>query len=143
MIFLSFNNIVLFLCYLINLILKNILFTLSLLISLCSNGQNRTAIINDLVKQSTKAKGMDAGGGMILIKGINENNEVFVYVYNTTSEETIKQYKKAISKQYFINQSPTQFSKVAKKNNIVAKWRYLYNNKKAIEITVYPNEWND
>ena len=46
-------------------------------------------------------------------------------------------------KQYFINQSPTQFSKVAKKNNIVAKWRYLYNDKKAIEITVYPNEWND
>ena len=126
-----------------NLIMKNILFILTLLISLCSNGQTRTAIINDLVKQSTKAKGMDAGGGMILIKGINENNEVFVYVYNTTNEETLKQYKKALSKQYFINQSPTQFSKVAKKNNIVTKWRYLYNNKKSIEITVYPNEWND
>ena len=129
--------------YSTNLIMKNILFTLTLLISLCSNGQTRTAIINDLVKQSTKAKGMDAGGGMILIKGINENNEVFVYVYNTANEETLKQYKKAISKQYFINQSPTQFSKVAKKNNIVTKWRYLYNNKKSIEITVYPNEWND
>jgi hypothetical protein len=143
MIFLSFNNIVLYLTYSNNLIMKNILFILTLLISLCSNGQTRTAIINDLVKQSTKAKGMDAGGGMILIKGINENNEVFVYVYNTTNEETLKQYKKALSKQYFINQSPTQFSKVAKKNNIVTKWRYLYNNKKSIEITVYPNEWND
>jgi len=125
--------------------MKNILFTLTLLISLCScsNSQTRTDIINDLVEQSTKVKGMDVGGGMILIKGINENNRVFVYVYNTTSKETLKQYKKAISKQYFISQSPTQFSKVAKKNNIVAKWRYLYNDKKSIEITVYPNEWND
>jgi hypothetical protein len=123
--------------------MKNILLTITLFISLFSNGQTRTAIINDLVKQSTKAKGMDAGGGMILIKGINENNRVFVYVYNTSSEETLKQYKKAISKQHFINQSPTQYSKVAKKNNIVTKWRYLYNDIKSIEITVYPNEWND
>jgi hypothetical protein len=125
--------------------MKNILFTLTLLISLCScsNSQTRTDIINDLVEQSTKAKGMDAGEGMIFIKGINENNEVFVYVYNTTSVENIKQYKKTFSKQNFINQSPNQFSKVAKKNNIVAKWRYLYNDKKSIEITVYPNEWND
>ena len=123
--------------------MKNILFSLTLLISLCSYGQTRTAIINNLVKQSNKAKGMDAGGGMILIKGLNENNRAFVYVYNTSSEETLKQYKKTISKQFFINQSPTQFSKVANNNNIITKWRYLYNYKKSIEVTVYPNEWNN
>ena len=123
--------------------MKNILFSLTLLISLCSYGQTRTAIINNLVKQSNRAKGMDAGGGMILIKGLNENNRAFVYVYNTSSEETLKQYKKTISKQFFINQSPTQFSKVANNNNIITKWRYLYNYKKSIEVTVYPNEWNN
>jgi len=123
--------------------MKNILFTLALLICLCSYGQTRTAIINNLVKLSNKAKGMDAGGGMILIKGLNENNRAFVYVYNTSSEETLKQYKKTISKQFFINQSPTQFSKVANNNNIITKWRYLYNYKKSIEVTVYPNEWNN
>ena len=123
--------------------MKNILFSLTLLISLCSYGQTRTAIINNLVKQSNKAKGMDAGGGMILIKGLNENNRAFVYVYNTSSEGTLKQYKKTVSKQFFINQSPTQYSKVAKKNNIITKWRYLYNYKKFIEVKVYPNEWKD
>tara|TARA_B110000902_G_C14052330_1_gene492178 strand:- start:118 stop:489 length:372 start_codon:yes stop_codon:yes gene_type:complete len=123
--------------------MKNILFTLALLICLCSYGQTRTAIINNLVKLSNKAKGMDAGGGMILIKGLNENNRAFVYVYNTSSEETLKQYKKTVSKQFFINQSPTQFSKVVNNNNIITKWRYLYNYKKSIEVTVYPNEWNN
>ena len=123
--------------------MKNILFTLALLICLCSYGQTRTAIINNLVKLSNKAKGMDAGGGMILIKGLNENNRAFVYVYNTSSEETLKQYKKTISKQFFINQSPTQFSKVANNNNIITKWRYLYNYKKSIEVTVYPNKLNN
>lgn len=123
--------------------MKNILFSLTLLISLCSYGQTRTAIINNLVKQSNRAKGMDAGGGMILIKGLNENNRAFVYVYNTSSEGALKQYKKTVSKQFFINQSPTQYSKVAKKNNIITKWRYLYNYKKFIEVKVYPSEWKD
>tara|TARA_B110000503_G_scaffold139275_1_gene227327 strand:+ start:826 stop:1098 length:273 start_codon:yes stop_codon:yes gene_type:complete len=89
------------------------------------------------------AKGMDAGGGMILIEGLSENNTAFVYVFNTSTEETLKQYKKTVSRQFFINQSPTQFSKVAKNNNIIAKWRYLYNYKKSFEVTIYPNEWND
>ena len=123
--------------------MKKILFTLALLISFNIYSQSRADYINQLVKAAESNIGMDAGGGMLLINGLNENDTSFVYVWNTSNEEAFKQYNSTISKKYFINQSPTKYSQVVKKHKIIAIWRYLYNYKKFAEVTVYPSEWND
>ena len=44
---------------------------------------------------------------------------------------------------YVIAASPNSFTKRAKSSKIIAKWRYYYNNEVILELTVYPNEWND
>ena len=123
--------------------MKNLLFTLVILISVNIYSQSKADYINQLVKIAKTSIGMDVGGGMLLINGLNENDTSFVYVWNTSNEEAFKQYKSTISKQHFINQSPTKYSQLVKKHKIIAKWRYLYNNKVFAEVTVYPSEWND
>tara|TARA_B110000003_G_scaffold237782_1_gene243072 strand:- start:1829 stop:2200 length:372 start_codon:yes stop_codon:yes gene_type:complete len=123
--------------------MKNLLFTIALLISFNIYSQSKADYINQLVKVAKTQLGMDVGGGMLLINGLNENDTSFVYVWNTSNEEAFKQYKSTISKQYFINQSPTKYSQLVKKHKIIAKWRYLYNNEMFAEVTVYPSEWND
>ena len=123
--------------------MKKILFTLALLVSFNIYSQSKADYINQLVKVSKQGIGMDVGGGMLLINCLNENDTSFVYVWNTSNKEAFKQYKSTISKQHFINQSPTKYSRLVKKHKIIAKWRYLYNNEVFAEVTVYPNEWND
>ena len=123
--------------------MKKILFTLALLVSFNIYSQSKADYINQLVKAAKTQIGMDVGGGMLLINGLNENNTSFIYVWNTSNKEAFKQYKSTISKQHFINQSPTKYSRLVKKHKIIAKWRYLYNYKEFAEVTVYPSEWND
>tara|TARA_Y100000991_G_scaffold212784_1_gene197457 strand:+ start:94 stop:468 length:375 start_codon:yes stop_codon:yes gene_type:complete len=124
--------------------MKNILYTLALLVCFNIYSQSKADYINQLVKiGKTQMIGTDIGGGMFLINVLNENDTSFVYVYNTSNEEVFKHYKSIISEQYFINQSPTKYSKLVKKQKIIAKWRFLYNNEMFAEVTVYPGEWND
>lgn len=123
--------------------MKNILYTLVLLVTFNIYSQSKSDYINQLVMVAKTQIGMDVGGGMLLINGLNENDTSFVYVFNTSNKEAFKQYKSTISNQYFINQSPTKYSQFVKKHKIIAKWRYLYNNEMFAEVTVNPSEWND
>tara|TARA_B100000780_G_C20916537_1_gene365022 strand:+ start:225 stop:596 length:372 start_codon:yes stop_codon:yes gene_type:complete len=123
--------------------MKNILFTIALLISFNIYSQSKADYINELVKFAESNIGMNAGDGMLLINGINEDDRSFVYVYNTSKEETFKLYKSIISKQHFISKSPNKYSQLAKQHKIITTWRYLYNYKEFSEVTVYPSEWNN
>ena len=116
---------------------------LFLLLSLNLSGQSKAEIINSSILSIKKYVGQTDPNGMIITDAINENNTTLVYIYKAPSKELADFYKTSQSNQSLIDMSPNSLSKQAKKNGIIIKWRYYYNNKIYSENIIYPNEWNE
>ncbi len=128
--------------------MRKLLYTLVFLLSLNFYGQSRSDIINVFVQTVEEDIGVRmpktiAGGGLIGMKAINENNNTIIYQYRCSNKQVADYYKANGTKSLLIGASPNSFSKRAKSSEIIAKWRYYYNNEIILELTVYPNEWND
>ena len=105
-------------------------------------GQSRSDIINAYVQSVEEYIGVEEDG-LIGMKAINENNDTMVYQYKCSNKQVADYYKANGTKALLIAASPNGFSKMVKSYEIIAKWRYYYNNEIILELTVYPNEWND
>ena len=123
--------------------MKRVLLMLFLLLSLNLSGQSKAEIINSSILSIKKYVGQTDPNGMIITDAINENNTTLVYIYKAPSKELADFYKTSQSNQSLIDMSPNSLSKQAKKNGIIIKWRYYYNNKIYSENIIYPNEWNE
>ena len=122
--------------------MRKILYTLVFLLSLNFYGQSRSDIINAYVQSVEEYIGVEEDG-LIGMKAINENNDTMVYQYKCSNKQVADYYKANGTKALLIAASPNSFTKRAKSSKIIAKWRYYYNNEIILELTVYPNEWND
>jgi len=127
--------------------MKKILYILVFLLSLNFYGQSRSDVINIFVKGSEQDVGSYVQtieeGGLINMKMLNENDNTVVYQYRCSNKQVADYYKANGTKALLIAASPNGFTKRVKSLEIIAKWRYYYNNEIILELTVYPNEWND
>ena len=122
--------------------MRKTLYILVFLLSLNFYGQSRSDIINAYIQSVEEYIGVEEGG-LIGMKAINENNDTMVYQYKCSNKQVADYYKANGTKSLLIAASPNSFTKRAKSSKIIAKWRYYYNNEVILELTVYPNEWND
>jgi len=109
-------------------------------------GVMRGIVIDKIAEEGQSYIGKDAdrdGKGVIAMELLNENNTTLVFQYKFSNKEVADNYKANKTKALLIAASPNIFSKRVKSLDIIVKKRYYYNNKIILEITVYPNEWND
>jgi hypothetical protein len=109
-------------------------------------GVMRGIVIDKIAEEGQFYIGKDAdrdGKGVIAMELLNENNTTLVFQYKFSNKEVADNYKANKTKALLIAASPNIFSKRVKSLDIIVKKRYYYNNKIILEITVYPNEWND
>ena len=128
--------------------MKNILFTLALLVSFGSYSQSKADYINAMVKGArTNIGTVDNVNGIIMQNIFNEANEAIVYEIKLTKKETADIFRDYQSKEQLILQDKqlgkNGVSSAAIKHNIVVKYRYYYNNNIIKSLTVMPNEWNN
>ena len=129
-------------------IMKNILFTLAVLISFGSYSQSKADNINAMVKGARTTIGtVDELNGIVMQNIFNESNEAIVYEIKLTKKETADIFRNYQSKEQLILQDKQLGKKGVSafviKHNIVVKYRYYYNNSIIKSLTVMPNEWNN
>ena len=144
--------------------MKNLLFTLALLISFSSFGQIaeqnfkitekslsteekefRTGQINAWIKALESDIGL-VEDGMKNLETLNENNNTIVYqmeLMNKQLYESYNKYDKKSAKEMMLKTSSNNFTTVCKKRNIIVKYKYFYKGEVFLETEIYPNEWND